>query len=131
LMFAVFWIHHAVRLRRHGVPHIPRGDWIFGAFLLVSPVINPWYLLWLLPFAVIVPSVWAWTASVAVLLAYVTGLNLNDSELQTYQQPAWVRPLEFGLILAALAWDLIRQWPPMRGDVNGKPPGSGTKCTGT
>ena len=131
LMFALFWIHHAVRLRRHGEPDIPRGDWIFGAFLLVSPVINPWYLLWLLPFAVIVPSVWAWTASVAVLLAYVTGLNLNDSELQAYQQPAWVRPLEFGLILGALAWDLTRQWPPMRGDVNGKPPGPGTQCTET
>ncbi len=131
VVFVAFWMHHAVQLHRHGVPDIPRGDWIFGAFLIVSPVINPWYLLWLLPFAVIVPSAWAWTASVAVLLAYTTGLNLNASELQAYQQPAWVRPLEFGVILLAFAWDLIRQRPPMRGGANGKPPGAGRQCTGT
>ena len=76
---------------------------------MASPVINPWYLLWLLPFAAIAPSVSAWTASVAVFLAYVTGLNLNDGDLQPYQQPAWVRPLEFGLILLALAYDLFRR----------------------
>ena len=76
---------------------------------MASPVINPWYLLWLLPFAAIVPSAFAWTASVAVFLGYVTGLNLNDGDLHPYQQPAWVRPLEFGLILLALAYDLFRR----------------------
>ena len=88
---------------------MPRGDWLYGAFLAASPVINPWYLLWLLPFAAIVPSVWAWTASVAILLGYVTGLTLNDYDLQLYQHPSWIRPLEFGLILLALAYDLFRR----------------------
>ena len=39
----------------------------------------------------------------------MTGLNLNDENLQPYQQPAWARPLEFGLILLALAYDLFRR----------------------
>ena len=58
-----------------------------------SPVINPWYLLWLLPFAAVSPGIWAWTASVAVLLSYVTGLNLQDYEMHPYAQPLWARGL--------------------------------------
>ena len=108
LVFAGFWVRHGLHLARREAQAVPRGDWIFGAFLIVSPVINPWYLLWLLPFAAIFPSAWAWTASVAALLAYATGINLGGSDLQAYQQPVWVRPVEFGLILLAFAWDLIR-----------------------
>ncbi len=130
LMFAAFWMHHALHLARQATPAMPRGDWIFGAFLVVSPVINPWYLLWLLPFAAIVPSAWAWTASVAVLLAYVSGINLNDPELQAYEQPIWIRLLEFGLILLALAWDLIRHRLPTQGGAKGQGLDSGTGCTG-
>ena len=69
-------------------------------------MINPWYLLWLLPFAVVFPSFWAWTASAAILLSYITGLNLPDYTLQPYEQPVWARGLEFGLILLALAADV-------------------------
>ncbi|MDE2928396.1 MAG: hypothetical protein OXT71_18570 [Acidobacteriota bacterium] len=109
LAFAVFWLRYAGKFARGGRHAIPRGDWLFGALLAVSPVINPWYLLWLLPFAAIFPSAWAWTASTAVLLSYVIGIHLGDYTLQAYQQPAWIRFLEFGLILAALAYDLIRR----------------------
>ena len=61
-----FWVWY---YRRHlaSATEVPRGDWIYGALLAVAPVINAWYLLWLLPFAVVFPSTWAWTASVAVL----------------------------------------------------------------
>ena len=109
VLFAAFWaayVLHCIRGRQRG---IPRGDWLFGVLLLLSPVINPWYLLWLLPFAAVSPSIWAWTASVAVLLSYVTGLNLPDYTLQPYEQPVWARCLEFGLILAALAADAVRR----------------------
>ena len=88
---------------------IPRGDWIYGLFLFAAPVINPWYVLWLLPFAVVYPSFWAWTASWALLLAYITGLNLGDFNLEPFAHPVWVRPLEFGLILIALGVDIWRR----------------------
>ena len=107
--FAALWMFYAARFVKNAAQGVPRGDWIYGVFLVVSPVINPWYLLWLLPFATIVPSAWAWTASAAILLSYVTGINLNAPDLQSYQQPIWVRSLEFGLILMALAYDLIRR----------------------
>ena len=109
LMYAAFWAIYAVKFVRSGPHPVPRGDWLYGALLVVSPVINPWYLLWLLPFAAIFPSAWAWTASASVLLSYVTGINLDDYGLQPYQQPTWARFMEFGLILLALVYDLIRR----------------------
>ena len=105
VLFAAFWCWYCLRHARGTEEGIPRGDWLFGVLLLLSPVINPWYLLWLLPFAVVFPSIWAWTASAAVLLSYVTGLNLPDYTLQPYEQPVWVRGLQFGLIFLALAAD--------------------------
>ena len=97
------------RQRRLG-DAVPRGDWVFGAALLLSPVLNPWYLIWVLPFAVVHRSAWAWTASVAVLLSYLTGLNLDDAQLHPYGHPWWVYPLEFGLIAAAFGCDLWRRF---------------------
>ena len=106
LAFAAFWTVYVLRYARGREQGIPRGDVLFGILLAVSPVINPWYLLWLLPFAVVFPSFWAWTASAAVLLSYITGLNVPDYSLQPYEQPVWARGLEFGLILLAFAADV-------------------------
>lgn len=83
---------------RSGNRSLPHGEWLFGGLLLVSPVINPWYLLWLLPFACRYPSLTIWTASAAILLSYATGLNLENPELAPYEHPAWIRPVEFGII---------------------------------
>ena len=102
---SAYWL----RYRRETPGAIPRGDWIYGLFLFAAPVINPWYVLWLLPFAVVYPSFWAWTASWALLLAYITGLNLGDFNLEPFAHPVWVRPLEFGLILIALSVDIWRR----------------------
>ena len=103
LVFAAFWISYSARYRKDDANFIPRGDWLYGALLVVSPVINPWYLLWLLPFAAVFPSTWAWTASLAVLISYATGLNLNEYTMGPYQQPIWARSLEF-----ALGYDVLR-----------------------
>lgn len=114
IAFAAFWGCYALRYARGGAHGIPRGDWLFGALLAVSPVINPWYLLWLLPFAAVFPSVWAWTASAAILLSYITGLNLQDYAMDPYAQPGWVRWLEFGAILAGVGCDMLRRGTPVR-----------------
>jgi len=85
-----------------------RGDWIYGGLFALWPVVNSWYLLWLLPFSVLRPSAWAWTASVVVLLSYITGLNLNNFDMHPFAHPDWVRPVEYGLILIAMGYDLYR-----------------------
>lgn len=86
-----------------------RGDWLFGLFLLALPVLNPWYLVWLLPFATLHPTRWAWAASVAVLLAYATGLNLGNDQLAPYQQPISLVVLEFGIVALALISQTLGQ----------------------
>ena len=100
----------AYLLRAHGRENnlIPRGDWLFGSLFILSPVFNAWYMLWVLPFAAIYPSRWAWTASVVLLLTYITGLHLGDYEIHPYAQPLLVRLAEFGAIALALVWDVQR-----------------------
>lgn len=71
------------------------------AFFLLSPVVNPWYLIWLVPFVVLTPNRPAIALLVAAPLSYTTGLNLGSSTLATYGQPAWVRLLEIGTVLLA------------------------------
>ena len=118
--FCVFWMIYAWQHLKTAANTIPRGDWLFAALLICSPVLNPWYLIWLLPFAVIWPSRWAWGASVAVLLAYASGINMPDSELALYQQPSWAMISQFGAITIALGWDIIRRKkipPQMRGQI--------------
>ena len=102
---------------------VPPGDRLYGLLLLLAPVVNPWYLLWVLPFAVIRPSPWAWTASVAVLLSYATGLNLQDMNLHPFGHPWWVRPVEYGAIALAVAIGMLSR----REQSN--TPGEGTACT--
>ena len=104
---AAYWLHH----RRTAAGELPRGDWIFGLFLLAAPVINPWYAVWLLPFAALWPSWWAWTAAWALLLSYVTGANLGAvADLDPFAHPVWVRPVEFGVIFLALCADAWRRY---------------------
>ncbi|NKB60945.1 MAG: hypothetical protein GKR95_01970 [Gammaproteobacteria bacterium] len=123
-IFAFIWLMYFCRFhwksfpagaRAHEVPEnnlvrerVIRGDWLFGLFFLLSPVFNPWYLIWLLPFAVIYPSYWAWTVATTASLSYLTGLNLNDSNLQAYEVSDWAWFIEYGLVFAAVTLDRIR-----------------------
>ncbi len=104
LMILAYYFYYFYRQKNT----CPRIDIILGGLLLISPVINPWYLLWILPWACMVPSYTAWVASAVVLLSYITGLNLINSELSPYGHPIWLRPLEFGLIAVALLMDLYK-----------------------
>ncbi|MEH6344109.1 MAG: hypothetical protein V7785_03400 [Bermanella sp.] len=92
-------------------PNIIRGDCLMGIFLLCSPVVNPWYLIWVLPFATIYLNPSAWLASVMIMLAYVVGLNIETVELLgPYDQPTWARVLEFSIIITAILLQIIYQW---------------------
>ncbi|GAA6154304.1 hypothetical protein [Pseudoteredinibacter isoporae] len=85
---------------------IPRGDWVLGVFFLLAPVVNAWYLIWLLAFATIYPSRWAWVLSVSILFSYITGYTTGSPELDLYQQPLWARVLEYGVVFFAVYFDV-------------------------
>ncbi len=82
-------------------------DLLYGCLFLFAPVVNPWYLLWLLPFVCAHPSAWGVAALASISLSYSHGLFLQLPELVPYQHPGWVRPAEIGVV--GLAW-LASQW---------------------
>lgn len=117
LVFASVWLWQYLGWMKYwrsvGQPLIEQLPlhWLFGLFLLILPAINPWYLVWWLPFAVITPLWTPWVASVALLLSYASGINLAGTQdgSSLYQLPTWVLATEFGLIAGAVLVDL-RGW---------------------
>jgi alpha-1,6-mannosyltransferase len=85
-----------------------RPDIVLGIFFLLAPVVNPWYLVLLVPFVALRPSASGIAATLSVLLSYATGLNLGHSG-GTFDHPGWVRPLEIAPVLLGLAYDLSRK----------------------
>ncbi len=110
IIAAVFLLGLALWLLRPpaGSPW-PRGDLIYAASLALAPAINPWYLLWLLPFVALRPSRWGTAALAVVTLSYAHGLFLDGWGLPPYAHPWWVRPIEMSVVVGALALDLRRR----------------------
>lgn len=63
----------------------------FFVLLLLSPVVNPWYWLWLLPLAVLHYSWLVWIAATSSLLAYahVAQSVGQGSSIVTFAVPLW------------------------------------------
>jgi hypothetical protein len=86
---------------------LPPGLLVFGLFFFLSPTFNPWYALWLLPFVALKPTMTGITALATVSLSYITRQNLGEGVLDGFAHPAWVRPVEFGLIASVL---IVEKW---------------------
>lgn len=80
--------------------NLPPGDSILGTLLLLSPVANPWYAQWLLPFVAARRHAWSLAFVALISLSYVTEGNLGRENVASFDHPAWLRPIEFGLVLA-------------------------------
>ncbi|MFH1571025.1 MAG: hypothetical protein ABIL09_23735 [Gemmatimonadota bacterium] len=78
---------------------------LVGTYLLLTPTLHPWYVLWALPFLPLFPSP-AWTLlSGLVFLAYAVLGGYRSTGV--WQEPAWVRWAEYGpfyLVLARTWW---------------------------
>jgi len=112
MLFALLWGTMLIRWLAAGrdarAEGIPPGALLFGIFLLLSATVNPWYLLWLLPFVALRPTLAGLTAFAAVSLSYLTGLNLGNPTLDNFAHPSWVRPIEYGAVALAAAADGLR-----------------------
>ena len=105
VLYGAIWLYFFSKFINRGrLNELFRPDLIIGILLLISPVVNPWYLLWLLPFACIYPSHWAWVASVSFWFSYIIGLHLADYSIGPYQQPLWGWLLVYLPIFIAVIW---------------------------
>lgn len=111
-VYGLRWACLAWKDRKNDGRPIPRGDLLFAALLICLPAFNPWYAIWLVPFALYWPRAWVWIASVCLMLSYASGINLPSeysANLAEYQHPSWILILEFGLIAVAFSVDAIRR----------------------
>lgn len=81
---------------------------IFGLILLFASAVNPWYLLWVLPFACSGRQIWPFAATVALPFSYLTGLNLGDDSLGPFEVHWAARVAEVMIIAAAVSCDIHR-----------------------
>ena len=84
---------------------VPPADIWLLALLVFAPVINPWYLLWALPWACLRPNALTWAVLPAISLSYLTTGVLGLEADSFHDHPVWVRPLEVavgGAIYAVL-----------------------------
>ncbi len=110
LLFAIGWVILFVQYMfdKKGLTPFFRADMVLGLLLAVSPVVNAWYLLWLLPFACLFSSLWIWVASVSMWFSYIIGLHLDQQHIGAYQQPWWGWTLVYFPIFTVIAWQLFR-----------------------
>lgn len=87
-----------------------RGDWLFLLFLLALPVINPWYVAWLLPFSVLYPRFWSWGLSYCCLLSYWYGANAGISGAGSLLLPTPVVIVEYSAVVMITVLARLAAW---------------------
>ena len=101
----LYWHDARAKINR---PKIPPADYVLGTLLLFSPVVNPWYLLWLLPFAVLRPSRTALTATFLLPLSYWNGTHTTAWAGGAFDIPAAITLIEIGVLMVAGLLDRAR-----------------------
>ncbi len=74
---------------------------VLGSLLLLSPAVNPWYWLWLLPIASLASSLLPLLAISFPLIAYVHVVGASAST-QLYVVPEWAAMLQTPIIMLGL-----------------------------
>ena len=97
--------------------------WVWGAALLLSPVVHAWYVVWALPIAA-----WrgrgarAWFVFSISTFGYFLLWEVNHASGKPWQEPLWLRLAILLPPLVAVGWTkLIRRRGPGPGDGEPKP----------
>ncbi len=87
-----------VAWRSRSVSVISRVVPTIAGFVLLSPNVFPWYVVWLVPFLAVTPSVWwiAFTGTVAFAYAFFL--------YQPWMIPMWARLLEIAPLVLGVGW---------------------------
>ncbi len=80
----------------------------FAAALLLGPMVHPWYVLWLVPFACLLrsPPWLLWSTLAPLALLPLDGFRSTGEWLE----PAWIRPIEYAPVYGALAFGTFTAW---------------------
>lgn len=105
ILSAVFILTGLVALRRRdrGGPEdfSSFAAWALGLVLLFSPVVNPWYVTWTLPYAVLSRRhEWLWMSAL-ICLAFLVMVEGREF--------SWALWIEYGSLLAIMVCDMWRR----------------------
>ncbi|HET9306356.1 MAG TPA: hypothetical protein VFO46_10040, partial [Candidatus Sulfotelmatobacter sp.] len=81
--------------------------WPMAASLFCAPVVYPWYLMWLIPFARSLPTLPLLIWTMSILPMYVVWYHHDLG--QKWLLPGWVAVLEYGSVAVAAAVIVFRR----------------------
>lgn len=93
---AILWYRQK---RTNLVEWMSNSFWLFFAFLFLSTIVHPWYLLPLVAFSVFVKWRFALVWSAMVFLSYYAYSN------NTYTESYWLIALEYSVVIGFLIWE--------------------------
>ena len=111
LLFALCYAVAFRRYMRASDPHPERAllsalCMVIAALLLLSPVLYPWYLCWLLPFLAVFPNRSWLMLSAMIAVSYQVLIDYTQSGL--WQEQLWVRLVQYVPFYALLLYDSLR-----------------------
>ena len=81
---------------------------LVGAFLVLSPTLHPWYLLWMLPFLARSSSGgWSWMIAVAGLMYWPLDGWVRE---HAWIEPSWLWWTTVPVFASLCAWELLEPW---------------------
>lgn len=78
--------------------------WLVGTFVLLSPTVHPWYLLWVFPVAIWHRSM-AWVGLCCAYPLWYVALTTWDPSTQSWSPPMWPQLLSYGMFMGLLFWE--------------------------
>ncbi|MGH9333493.1 MAG: hypothetical protein ACRD21_07075, partial [Vicinamibacteria bacterium] len=86
------------------IPPLRASFWTLGALLLLSPIVHPWYLLWIAPLlAIFANPAWLYLEA-SVALSYHAMYLASPGEV--WQEWVWIKHLLYGPFFVLLALNL-------------------------
>ena len=78
--------------------------WLVGTFVLLSPTVHPWYLLWVFPLAL-----WhrnrAWIVLCMCYPMWYVALTTWDAQSHSWNPPLWPQLISYGCFFGVGLWD--------------------------
>jgi hypothetical protein len=84
--------------------------YVYTLLMFCIPVVNAWYLAWLLIFAPLTRQNWPWIFATTVWMTLLTGINLQSDTLELYEMPLSIILVEYGIVGAVLIWEFGVPW---------------------
>lgn len=88
IIFIIFYTILLINSKSGKVP----GEYVIGALLLLAPVLNPWYFIWVMYFSAINRTSWPW------LLAFMLPISYWHTD-KMYEHHVFIRIVEFMPVL--------------------------------